>query len=134
MFWMMGKNLVLLTRLRSGMFKGLEHEPIWKKALAFITGFPTGLPQLQSTFYLYPMEEVVRDENGLHRTFQIYSNADVDRNQVVSEFTESIRSAGSPSMVWVTPGLPLLVFILIAVVITLTVGDPIFAGIARLAR
>jgi len=127
--WMLGRNLVVLTRQGSGMFEGLESEPTWKKVVAFITGFPTTLSHLQSTFYLYPMEEVVEDKNGAHRTFQVYSNADVDREQVLSQFSGSLKKVGSPNTVWVTPGLPLLVFILAAVVIALTVGDPVFAGI-----
>jgi hypothetical protein len=75
------------------------------------------------------MEKVVENGNGARRTLQMYSNADVDREQVLSEFTESLRKVSPPNLVWVTPGLPLLVFILIAVVISITVGDPIFAGI-----
>jgi len=132
--WMLGRNLFALTRHGPGMFRGLEREPTWKKVLAFVTGFPTELSLLQSTFYLYPMEEVVEDENGAHRTFQVYSNADVDREQVLSQFDESMKKVGSPNTVWVTPGVPLLVFILAALVIALTVGDPVFAGILSVVR
>lgn len=132
--WMLGKNITQLTRLKSRMFEGLEHEPAWKKALALVTGFPTELGKLQSTFYLYPMEKVVEDERGTRRTLQAYSNADVDRQQVLSEFTESLGKVGSPSKVWVTPGLPMLVFILFAIVITLTVGDLVFGGIFLLLK
>lgn len=132
--WMLGRNMVSLARLKSGMFDGVEHEPAWKKALALVTGYPTKIKLLQSTFYLYPMEKVVEDENGAHRALQLYANADVDREQVVSEFNESLRKVGSPETVWVTPGLPMLVFILLAVVITLVVGDPVFGGIFRLLK
>jgi preflagellin peptidase FlaK len=132
--WMLGRNLFTLTQHGSGMFEGLEREPIWKKVVAFITGYPTAFSHLQSTFYLYPMEEVVDDENGARRTFQVYSNADVDREQVLSEFKESMKKVDSPSTVWVTPGLPLLVFILAALVIVLIVGDPVFAGILAIMR
>lgn len=133
-FWMLGKNVALLARFKSGMFAGLEHEPSWKKALAFITGFPTGLRQLQSTFYLYPMEKVIETENGARRTLLTYSNADVDRQQVLSEFEESLQKVSSPRMVWVTPGIPMLVFILMALVIALILGDPVFVGIFLLLQ
>jgi hypothetical protein len=131
--WMLGKNLILFAKLRSGIFRGLESEPMWKKCLAFITGFPTETPLLRSTFYLYPMEKVVEDKNGAHRVFQVYSNADVDREQLLSEFGESMKKVGSPTTVWVTPGLPLLVFILVGLVIGLTLGDPLLVGISMLA-
>ena len=89
---------------------------------------------MKSTFYLYPMEKIVEEEHGAHRTLQLYSNIDVDRDQVVSEFIESLGKVGSPETVWVTPGLPMLVFILFAVVITLIVGDPVFGGIFLLLK
>jgi len=133
-FVMIAKNLSVWVRLKSGMFNGLEHESTWKKALAFITGFPTSLSQLRSTFYLYPMEKVVEDKEGVRRTLDVYSSADVDRDQVVSEFEESLKRAGSPGTVWVTPGLPLLVFLLIALVFVLTLGDPLFFAISVLMR
>ncbi len=133
-FWMLGRNLISMVRLKSEMFAGLEREPPWKKVLAVITGFPTSVAKLNSTFYLYPMEKVVENGNGAHRTLQMYSNVDVDREQVVSEFTESLRKVSPRNLVWVTPGLPLLVFILIAVAITLIVGDPVFAGIFLMLR
>ncbi len=132
--WMMAKNTILWTRLKSHMFDGLEQEPAWKKMLAFVTGFPTQPTHLQSTFYLYPMENVVEDEKGARRTLQMYSNADVDRQEVLSKFNDSLRKIGSPSRVWVTPGLPMLVFILVGVVIALIFGDPVFAGIFLLLK
>jgi hypothetical protein len=80
------------------------------------------------------MEKVVEDESGARRAFEMYSDPDVDRDQVVSEFEESLKKVGSPDMVWVTPGLPLLVFILIALVIALTFGDPLFFALSMLLR
>ncbi len=127
--WMLGRNLALFARYKSKMFEGLDKEPTWKKALAFFTGYPAKIEKLQSTFYLYPMEKVVEDVNGAHRTLAIYTNADVDRAKVLSDFNASIRKVDSVGMVWVTPGLPMLVFILFATVITLIIGDPIFGGI-----
>ena len=132
--WMIGKNTVSLARGRSNLFGGLETEPAWKKALALVTGYPTGITRLKATFYLYPMEKIVEEEQRARRTLQLYSNVDVDRDQVVSEFIESLGKVGSPDTVWVTPGLPMLVFILFAVMITLIVGDPVFGGIFLLLK
>jgi Flp pilus assembly protein protease CpaA len=132
--WILVRNLVALTRHGSGMFDGFEREPLWKKCFAFITGFPTTFSDLQSTFYLYPMEEVIGDANGARRTFQVYSNANVDREQVISQFRESLKKVDLPDTVWVTPGLPLLVFMLLALVIALTVGDLVSAGILSIVR
>jgi archaeal preflagellin peptidase FlaK len=125
--WMLARNLTLLGFDHSAMFEGLENEPLWKEALALTSGYRTTLQRLQSTFYLYPMEKVVEDSSGVRRTLQLYANADVDREEEVARFRESLGKVGSPQTVWVTPGLPLLLFILLAVLIVLVLGDPIFA-------
>jgi preflagellin peptidase FlaK len=131
-FWMLARNLLLIISGHSRMFEGLENEPTGKKALALLTGYRTSVQRLRSTFYLYPMEKVVEDENGAHLALQLYANPDVDRDKEVAEFLESLQKVGSPATVWVTPGLPLLLFVLVAVVVVLILGDPLFALIALL--
>ena len=132
--WILGRNALSIARGESSMFRGLENESMWKKALALFTGSPTSIARLKSTYYLYPMEEIVEDNKGTHRSLQLYSKVDVNRDQAVSEFLQSLRKVGSPEIVWVTPGLPLLVFIFFSVIITLVLGDPIFSGMFLLLR
>jgi len=116
------------------MFEGLRLEPRWKKALAFVTGYPTGWSKLESTFYLYPMEEVSEDSSGAHRRFRLFASAEADRNEMISSLSRSLRKVGTPDTVWVTPGIPMLLFILLGVVITLIIGDPIFYTVLSMAK
>ena len=57
----------------------------------------------------------------------MFFDAEADRDQLVSNFTESFQKAGYSGKVWVTPGLPMLVFILAGLLVALVVGDPIFS-------
>jgi preflagellin peptidase FlaK len=132
--WLGVRNLIMFLTERSKMFEGLEREGRWKRILASITGYPTAISKLDSTFYLYPMERVVEDESGDHRTFQLFVSAEADRNELVSILSESLRKVGSPSRVWVTPGLPMLLFILVGLIVTLILGDPILTTVMTLAR
>ena len=113
------------------MFEGLEHEPWGKKVMASITGYQTDLSRLTSTFYLYPMEEF--DPNNSRRTFKLFFGAETDRDQMVSRLTESLSRLDYKGRIWVTPGLPMLLFILIGLAITLIFGDVIFSGVLLLA-
>lgn len=131
---LLGRNTLSFAKGRSDLFRGLESESMGKKALALVTGYPERVTRLKSTFYLYPMERVVEDGGRAHRSLLLYSNVGVDRDQTVSEFIESLAKVGSPGKVWVTPGLPMLVFLLLAVLITLVVGDPVFAGLFLLLK
>lgn len=128
--WMLRRNLVLMSQ-GAMPFDGLGKEPRWKKALALMGGYRASIERLQQTFYLYPMEKIVEDERGAHRTLELFSNPDVDRDQLVTRFLESLQKVDMPETVWVTPGLPLLLFILLAVVIVLVLGDPLFAILAQ---
>jgi preflagellin peptidase FlaK len=126
----------LLTYLTQGkrLFEGLEGEAWSKKALASVLGYPTDPSKLRSTFYLYPMEEVLMDGDRPRRTLKLYQNAETDREPLVSELSDSLTKLGFKGRVWVTPGLPMLLFILIGMIITLALGDVIFSTVFILAR
>jgi preflagellin peptidase FlaK len=127
--WIGAKNLPRLLGHRAELFKGLEQEPPWKKAIAAITGYPCTVAKLSSTFYLYPMEEVVEGTDGAKRRLSLYFNAEADRDQMVAKLVSSLSKVGSPNEVWVSPGIPMIVFMLIGLIITLIFGDLIFAGL-----
>jgi prepilin signal peptidase PulO-like enzyme (type II secretory pathway) len=129
--WFGISNLVSYARLRHGMFEGLEHEGGMRKAIAFISGYPTHISNLQSKFYLYPMEEITGSGLSSRRTFKFFVDAESDRDKLVSSFLEKLSATGFQGLVWVTPGLPMLFFILIGLAIALVIGDPIFTTILR---
>ncbi len=125
--WIGARNLITFLFKGGRMFQGLKAEPAWKKLLAALTGYQTSLRKLQSTFYLYPLEKAVSDSKGARRVFQLYESAEADRDTLVSNFMKSHSKLGPSKKVWVTPGLPMVLFFLIGVIVVLVVGDPIFA-------
>jgi preflagellin peptidase FlaK len=130
--WLVGQNV--LHHFRHGeMFSGLNQESRWKKTLAFITGYPVDQAKLRSVFYLYPMEEVVNTTEGMRRTLKVYMSAEEDREKVVSNLLERLSELGYKDEVWATPGLPHMIFLLLGLIITLILGDPIFTTVVRLA-
>ena len=131
--WFGVRNSITYARLGGRMFDGLESEPKWRKLMAFLTGYRAGVSKLRSTFYLYPMEEV--PAGAAKRSFKFFFDAEIDRDQLVSSFVESLSRVGYQGDVWVTPGLPMLLFILMGLVITLIFGDMVFATVLlRAAR
>jgi preflagellin peptidase FlaK len=127
--WFGFRNLVRYVAERGHMFEGLEKESSWKKVSALFLGYRADLSKLRDTFYLYPMEEIVKDDSGSRRALKLYSSAETDREPLVSEFSESFNRLGFTGKVWVTPGLPMLVFILIGLLIALVFGDVLFSWI-----
>jgi len=131
--WFGFRNLLAYVSEGPKMFAGFEHESSWKKLTATITGYPVDMLKLRSTFYLYPIEELVQNSEGTHRSFKLFFSAEADRDQMVSKLVDSFSAMGFQGRVWVTPGLPMLLFILLGLVITLALGDPVFSTVLRLA-
>jgi preflagellin peptidase FlaK len=127
--WLGVENLFTCSKLGSGMFRGLEHESKWRKALAMISGYRTEMSRLRTTFYLYPMEEIVEGPDGARRSFKLFVDAESDRDKMVSEFSNAYSKLNLHGQVWVTPGLPMLVFITAGLVLTLIFGDILFSAI-----
>ena len=131
--WFCVRNTVSYARLKGGMFSGLEHESMTRKALAFASGYPTRIANLKSTFYLYPLEEVTPAgaNRPSERHFKFFADIETDRDKLVSQFIDAAKPLGVNEMVWVTPGLPMLLFIVVGLIIALVFGDPIFGTILR---
>lgn len=132
--WQGSTNLITLARDGAGMFEGLEHEPSWKKALAFVTGYSISLQDLRTARHVIPMEKIIQYNTGTRRKLLIYSNADVNPNEQITKLIKSLSNSETNPKVWVTPELPMLLFILVGVAVTLMLGDPVFKGVLLLAK
>jgi len=131
--WFGLRNIFTYLTRGKHMFEGLESEVWSKKAFALILGYLTDLSKLRATFYLYPMEEVVMNGDRPRRTLKLYQNAETDREPLVTKLVDSLTELGFKGKVWVTPGLPMLLFILTGLIITLTLGDIVFSTVFILA-
>jgi len=132
--WLGLSNLGRYIHRGERMFEGLSKESGWKKVLACITGYPVEQARLQSVFYLYPMEEVLETESEPRRVFKLFVSAEEDRSVEVEKLESQFTRMGYIGKVWATPGLPHLVFMLIAILATLMLGDPLFGTVMKLSH
>jgi len=95
-------NLIRIFRGEK-IFEGLEHEPLYRKALACLLGFRA--KGRVGPFY-FQME---KEEDGKRRF-------DFALLRVYEEFT-------TKEGIWVTPGIPLLAFMAAGFVVTVVFGD-----------
>ncbi|HUO41331.1 MAG TPA: A24 family peptidase C-terminal domain-containing protein [Methylomirabilota bacterium] len=132
--WLGISNLGRYIRRGGDLFSGFSEETWWRKILACFTGYPVNLAKLKSTFYLYPMEEVMETKSGLRRAFKLFVSAEEDRSEEVAKLESQLSGMRNIEEVWVTPGLPHLVFLLFAIIITLMLGDPLFGAVMKLSH
>lgn len=115
----------LLWKLKTGrkLFKGFEKESFGRKFVALLTGYKINLNKLKRQGYLYPLEDVsIAEDKQLKRKLLVMPK-DGDREQIIERISNAMRTGKFQGEVWVTPGLPMLVFITAGLVIALVFGD-----------
>jgi preflagellin peptidase FlaK len=117
------RNFMWRLRVRVGLFAGLENESIWKKITALITGYKVEPASLEKSPHSYPLEDVIVKENGeMERRLMTFPK-DETREEIVARILAAGRDGKIQKGVWVTPGLPLLIFITAGLIIALLAGD-----------
>jgi preflagellin peptidase FlaK len=117
------RNFVWKLRVGGGLFAGLESESIWRKITALITGYKVEPASLEKSPHSYPLEDVIVKENGEMERKLLTFPKDETREEIVARILAAGRDGKIQKGVWVTPGLPLLIFITAGLVIALLAGD-----------
>jgi preflagellin peptidase FlaK len=121
--FLLARNLIQRASAGRGLFQGFERESILRKALVLLTSYKTSFSSLESKVYLYPAEEVAVVDAKPVRQFHLVASAAEERDKLVNGL-ESYKEQGMFSDgVWVTPGLPHLVFLTASLMVTVVVGD-----------
>jgi preflagellin peptidase FlaK len=122
-FILVGKNLMGRFSGSRDLFRGFEKESIIRKILIVLTSYKTSFNVLQSSTYLYPAEQVAIVDSQPTRHFHLVSNVEEERDEAVASL-QGFKDQGLFSDgVWVTPGLPHLVFITASLLVTVVIGD-----------
>jgi Archaeal Peptidase A24 C-terminus Type II len=80
---------------------------------------------LEAKWHVYPMEDIAKEENSetiLERKLVIVP-IDEGRDKIVQRLSKAVKEGKINSKVWATPGLPMLIFVTIGLIIALSLGD-----------
>jgi len=117
------------------VFEGsLATESLWKKILVLMTGYKVPLAKLEEKWHVYPMEDIAEysNETSLKRKLVIMPK-DEGREEIVERLSRAVASGKIDSNVFATPGLPMLIFITVGLIISLILGDIVWLLIGLLA-
>jgi preflagellin peptidase FlaK len=134
--YMLIYNVVWHAKKGRKFFQGtLAKESVGKKLLVMITGHRVPLQKLKDTWHVYPMEDVQRDnaENPPKRKLLVVPR-DEGRDEVVARLANAADAEEIDEHVWATPGLPMLIFITIGLVVALLLGDVVWILISAILR
>lgn len=122
-FFILGRNLLRGAVGGQGLFRGFERDSILRKLMILFTSYKTSFNVLESRSYLFPAEQVEFGGSTPVRHLRLVSSAEEDREKLVSSL-ESYKAQGLFSDgVWVTPGLPHLVFLTSSLLMLVFGGD-----------
>jgi preflagellin peptidase FlaK len=123
--YMLLRNLIWRLRTGKKIFGGnLAAESIGKKLLVLITGYKVSIAKLKEKWHVYPMEDVeAGDAEKPFRRKLIVVPKDEGRDEIVERLSKAADDGKIDAQVLATPGLPMLIFITIGLILALLFGD-----------
>lgn len=119
-------NVLWRLRTHKTLFEGeLKTQSIGKKLLVLVTGYKSPLKRLNEKWHLYPLEDVEEAAGEMKRKL-LAMPRDEEREAIVRRLEKAVEAGKIKETVWATPGLPMLIFITIGLLIALLYGDVIW--------
>ena len=129
------RNIFWIFFKKESLFLGFENEPLWKKLLVLISGYKMSVKDLERKIrYFQPIEEVKMEDSVAHRNFRIVTKVDDIDFQSFNNLMKKRTNEKLPNYVWVTPLLPMILFIILGYIITLFTNDIIFTIFRAIAN
>jgi len=121
-FYAVIRNYVWKRKTGKKFFEGFEKESGWRKILVFLCGYKVNITELEKKEHLYPLEDFNYNERKL-----LVVPKDEGRSGVVGRIQEARREGKLQNEVWATPGLPLLIFVTVGLIVALVYGDIVWS-------
>jgi len=117
------RNSVWKLRTSAKLFAGFENESVWRKILVLMTGYKVELATLEKSAHVYPLEDIAAKETGEDERRLLVFPKDETQETILARILSAGHEGKIQNGVWVTPGLPLLIFITAGLIIALLFGD-----------
>jgi len=126
------RNVVWRQRTGKPFFEGFKEESKGRKFLTLLSGYKIKTDKLEKDEFLYPLEDVQASETGeMKRTLVVFPK-DEEREDIVQRIVATAKQEKNIDWVWATPGLPMLVFITVGLIVALVFGDFVWIALAHL--
>jgi preflagellin peptidase FlaK len=132
-FYALSRNILWKLRNKKRIFEGIENESFGRKIIALISGYKVKVSKMEKG-HLFPLEDVEMDEEGNYkRKLLAFPNYE-EREEIIARITDNVENEKLSGGVWATPGLPLLIFITVGLIISITYGDIVWVLISSILR
>ena len=124
--YMILRNILWHRKTKTIMFAGsLKSESWGKKLLILITGYKMNINKLKEKWHIFPMEDIDDSEKEKNRRLIVVPNEE-SRDKIVERLSDAAASGKIDYYVWATPGLPMLIFVTLGLIVALVFGDMVW--------
>jgi preflagellin peptidase FlaK len=127
----LARNVVWKRRKDAKFFEGYKNVSLGRKALTLLCGYKVSVADLKKSF-LFPLEDVQTTESGQAERLLLLFPRDESREEIVERLSKAEGEGTLKDAVWATPGLPMLIFITLGLIVALTAGDIVWIIISRI--
>jgi archaeal preflagellin peptidase FlaK len=121
--YMIIRNIVWHKKTKTQFFPGsLASEGVSKKLMVLVTGYKINICKVKKKWHLFPLEDVDDLNMNLNRKLVIIPK-DEGREKIVERLSNAVDAGKIDRYVWTTPGLPMLIFVLLGLIAALILGD-----------
>ncbi|HSV49088.1 MAG TPA: A24 family peptidase C-terminal domain-containing protein, partial [Candidatus Acidoferrales bacterium] len=91
--------------------------------LVLITGYKMPISKLKAKWHIFPMEDV---DVGVENRKLVIVPREEGRDKIVERLSNAAEAKNIDSYVWATPGLPMLIFVTLGLIVALLLGDVVW--------
>lgn len=125
--YMILRNVVWHERTGKKMFDGaLATESLWKKFLVLITGYRMTIAKVEEKWHIFPLEDLQESDKGVLDRKLVVVPHEEGRNAIVERLSIAAKTGKIDAYIWASPGLPMLIFITLGLIVALLFGDLIW--------
>ncbi len=122
--YMILRNVMWHNKTKTKMFQGtLASESIGKKLLVLITGYKMTISKVKAKWHIFPLEDIDDQSVDLKRKLIIVPHDDESREKILERLSKAHEEGKIDDYVWATPGLPMLIFVTLGLIVALFLGD-----------
>ena len=122
--YMILRNFIWHKKTKTKMFQGtLASESIAKKFIVLITGYRMSVSKVKEKWHIFPLEDIEELDVNPKRKLVVVPHDDEGREKIVERLSKAAEEGKIDGFVWATPGLPMLIFVTLGLIVAVSLGD-----------
>ncbi|MCW3999278.1 MAG: prepilin peptidase [Candidatus Bathyarchaeota archaeon] len=124
--YMVLRNIIWHRKNKTTLFAGSLASESWgKKILILLTGYKMTVDSLKDKWHIFPMEDIDDQDTEKNRRLVVVPR-DEGRDKIVERLSDATEAGKIDGYIWATPGLPMLIFVTLGLIVALVFGDVVW--------